>query len=54
MVDHLGVMVLSLDLNGELCKFPLCGFCPLAHERQLLTKIVALDFGLRPALSLGL
>jgi hypothetical protein len=54
MVDHLGVVVLSLDLNGELREFPLCGFCPLSHERQLLTKIVALDFGLRPALSLVL
>ena len=52
-VDHLGLVVLSLDLNCELRKFPLCGFRPLPHERQLLTKIVALDFGLRPVLSLG-
>jgi hypothetical protein len=47
-------VVLSLALNGELRQFALCGFRPLAHERQLLTKIVALDFCLRPALSLGL
>jgi hypothetical protein len=53
-VDHLGVMALSLALNGELRKFPLCGLRPLAHECQLLTQIVALHLGFRPALSRGL